>query len=285
MVGLDIYYINVDGRKDRQEYMADQFAELGLKATRVSAITPETLPANTLERWRTITEWKRLSKPEIACSASHRECLKLFLNSNAEFCMIFEDDIIISKHFLKFLHHALKLKQSFSVLRFETYQRECRLRKGYTPEGSDFCVRKMAGVEIGAGAYLVSRSGAKKLLSHQLNITEPYDHVMFDFRVKKPFNYSAYQVVPALCIQQHLLDPSVPMAFPEGSDLEHERRIRMELDATNSSIRKHSNFIIREVVRVWRQTKLWMRLIFTGRIFRWMGITKPVPYIDDIEPR
>jgi len=92
---LPIYFINLEKRKDRLNYIVDHFSKNQVKDFyRVAAIDGNTIKNNT-----------SLSSSELGCVLSHIKAIEDFYNSDNEFAMICEDDLNLS--------NSLKIKFNF----------------------------------------------------------------------------------------------------------------------------------------------------------------------------
>jgi glycosyl transferase family 25 len=94
----NIYYINLDSRKDRKMYFENQMKLVGLTATRFNAI--------------------KHSIGAIGCSMSHLELLKMAKAKNLDDILIMEDDITFLNPniFINSLNNFLINNKNFDVL-------------------------------------------------------------------------------------------------------------------------------------------------------------------------
>jgi len=88
------YLLNVDSRTDRLLNASNRFAEIGQSYKRVSAITGSNLVENgfhLITRPNTEANWRSIQK-----------IFKLFLESEDNFCFVFEDDVVFYPEFASF---------------------------------------------------------------------------------------------------------------------------------------------------------------------------------------
>jgi GR25 family glycosyltransferase involved in LPS biosynthesis len=92
------FYINLESRIDRKQHVEEQFANIGIKATRFNAI--------------------KLQNGAIGCSMSHLKCLEFAKQNNWEHVLIVEDDILFlnPELFKNQLNKFLKNHNSFDVV-------------------------------------------------------------------------------------------------------------------------------------------------------------------------
>lgn len=95
----NIFYINLDSRPDRKEYVETQLSSIGIKnATRFKAV--------------------ELKNGALGCSFSHLKCLEHAKQQNWEHVMIVEDDICFTKphRFVRQMNKFLSIHKNFDVL-------------------------------------------------------------------------------------------------------------------------------------------------------------------------
>jgi len=91
----DSYYINLNHRIDRKELFEKRSREVGIIATRFSAIEPREEDCPLLPS--SVGETRR--KYKVGCSLSHQGIIKIAKERNLENVLIFEDDCIFLENF------------------------------------------------------------------------------------------------------------------------------------------------------------------------------------------
>ncbi|MDO6811817.1 glycosyltransferase family 25 protein [Tenacibaculum soleae] len=94
---IPIYLVSLDEDTQRRETLAKDFPLYYPNITRVSAVDGRKITAKSY--YNSIIDYYRrtnkvLSPAELGCTLSHIKALKLFLNSDNEFALILEDDVI-----------------------------------------------------------------------------------------------------------------------------------------------------------------------------------------------
>lgn len=103
-----VYFINLEKRKDRRDQFENEMQRMGFPCEKVHRI-------------------EAVSKPGIealGCSYSHVKAIDAFLSTNAEYCMIFEDDFqfTIDLHYLHFLlRYIFTTKFPFDIVSLGGY--------------------------------------------------------------------------------------------------------------------------------------------------------------------
>lgn len=197
---MQIYYINLVRRTDRRAFMDEQFAALGLKATRIEAATPDDVSPAELAAYCHPSRPFWLSVKEYACSLSHFRAMSALLEAGQSHAVIFEDDATLSRQLPQFLAALDAEPRSFDLLRIETVERRLRLRPVGAPVAG-IEIARFIGYEGGAAGYIVSRDGAKRILGDARARQRPIDQALFDSHAPLGRRLTVLQINPALCIQ------------------------------------------------------------------------------------
>ena len=96
------YLINLDGSDTRLAQAKKQLDENGIEFERVSAfdgrgLNPSALPEYD-EHHALSYMGRQLKGGELGCYLSHLNCAKLFLQSNADYAVVLEDDMVLREH-------------------------------------------------------------------------------------------------------------------------------------------------------------------------------------------
>jgi GR25 family glycosyltransferase involved in LPS biosynthesis len=111
---LKYYYINLNHRTDRNKHMINQFKSYNIKNyERIEGcmfnLNVENLNGKTNGR--------------IGCTMSHIKTLETFINSEYEYCVIFEDDFLFTinkEEYSKKLEYVFKLNINWDVILFSS---------------------------------------------------------------------------------------------------------------------------------------------------------------------
>jgi GR25 family glycosyltransferase involved in LPS biosynthesis len=155
--------ISLLSRNERRNTVSNTLTDHGIIFSFVDAINGNLIEYSTVEqKLFTQTAFKYLSSGSIGCILSHSAALKKFIESNKEYCIILEDDIIIHERFRTDLESATSLIPS----NFDLFY----LASGIHPKLnlSGWVTSKLfvpLYPRSGQFAYLVSRKGAEKLIN------------------------------------------------------------------------------------------------------------------------
>lgn len=110
---------------------------------------------------------------EVGCFMSHLKALKAFLNSDADWGLILEDDISLPAQLRSLIDRSLAVG-GFDILRLSTVNSGRWLP--VTALDDTYHLGVAVTREKGAGAYLVNRRAAETMLRRYLPMNLPYDH-------------------------------------------------------------------------------------------------------------
>lgn len=104
MKTVKYYAINLQREGEQRENMLRQARERGIEIEIIAAVTGQNLSEcerADYDRKKRLKFFPReLTDDEIACIASHRKALQTFLESNADYGVILEDDTELHPHFI-----------------------------------------------------------------------------------------------------------------------------------------------------------------------------------------
>ena len=187
---VKVWVINLKSRPDRLERISKQLDQMGIIWSRFEAINGENCEKKQLDISVTYGKIGELSDGTRACSASHYKCWQEFLCSNAEFGIFLEDDVQLSFDFKNLIEDLSWLPKKTNVIKLEKFSanRPSKLLLGpvISKTISDTReIRRMYSRHCGAGAYLMSKNGAKKAVNFEKPFLIPVDHLLFNETVSK----------------------------------------------------------------------------------------------------
>lgn len=167
-------------RKDAERWrqMEYQSIRLGLEMNRLDAVAGSELSPREISRLYCPELNRRqfhrpLVKGEIGCYASHREAWRRLLAGSDACLAVFEDDVELSPDLPWVLDLISRLPPGWDMVKLIGRCRETVLRSCPLGTGSEMVAyRRLPSL---TGAYVVSRSGANKLLQHRTPFGRPVD--------------------------------------------------------------------------------------------------------------
>jgi glycosyl transferase family 25 len=215
---MNRYLINLDRSPERLARMRAIFKAMGLDFQRIAAVDGRSLPRDRID---SLTRPKSDGMPwtdqEVGVALSHLNCWKLIAEGSDPFGAVFEDDLYFSYDSYQFLKGGSWINWDFDVIKLETtlinVSIDRRYKIVYTRR-----IHKMLSNHWGAGAYIMSKDFATRLMKEVNFLSDQPDVVLF----RQPSDIRAYQLVPALCIQDLSLRGGNSVGYL-ASTLEAER--------------------------------------------------------------
>jgi len=122
---------------------------------------------------------KDLAPGELGCFLSHRAVLEKIVNKKIPISLIFEDDVILQKDFKSVLENLINCPYPWEAIRFLGKPKIATLmQRKIIKIYKNFYLTRLATSPGGAYAYVITYSGAKKLLKSMSKITCPIDTIM-----------------------------------------------------------------------------------------------------------
>jgi len=105
------YLINLDRSSDRLEAMHAHLTQLGIEYERVPGIDGAKLDEATFQKHTRINRYyKPLRRGEVGCYLSHNKALQCFLDSDAPYALILEDDAQFEADICSVISDAIALR-------------------------------------------------------------------------------------------------------------------------------------------------------------------------------
>ncbi len=174
-----IYVINLDRDKERLASVSANLEALGLGFERLPAVMGKDVPG-----WEQLVDlptyaWRnRLDTPragEVGCYLSHLKALDTFLQTDAPWCVVLEDDVEVLPACAEVLR-ALSEKDDWDLVKLFNFHSGMPVRKRSLGPGHHLVVHLTRTTS--SAAYVVNRRGAERLIQSMRPITEQVDHAL-----------------------------------------------------------------------------------------------------------
>jgi glycosyl transferase family 25 len=208
---MKIFVINLARNPERLERMQRLLDAKGLAFERLDAVDGKTLSEEEIARWsqRKPDGSLCLSPSEVGCMLSHRHAWEQIAAMETGHAVILEDDIHFSADAATFLKSGDWVPADAEIVKIETVRKwKTAVSKTSIPLGDGHSLAKLLGQHFGTGGYIVTASGARRLLEEIGAVHMAIDQIMFDPASDLFNRLSIYQIMPALCIQDQFLDIS-----------------------------------------------------------------------------
>lgn len=117
--------------------------------------------------------YKVLTTSEVGCYLSHRKCWQYLLNSNFEYVVVLEDDFELQEDISTIHQYLADITLPWDCIKLMEYPLKRSAVQSFV------CLNKTLvrydKIPSRTGAYVVSRSGAKKMLAQSEIIARPVD--------------------------------------------------------------------------------------------------------------
>ncbi len=138
---INIFYINLDTRVDRQDNIIQQMSNLNLVAQRVSASVGKDLSVEEksfIDYDKFLCLMKRtITDGEIGCALSHRRIWKYILENDIDYALVMEDDVIFDKRLVEVISDCQNYEY-FDFINFSTttpYSYDSQVARSFIDKG------------------------------------------------------------------------------------------------------------------------------------------------------
>lgn len=277
------YLINLDSRLDRLKHSHEELINNGFTYKRFPAVSGKNLPDSYIrtilssDALNTLDELYRnnhyqLTRGGVGCALSHINIWKILVNSNNDYALIFEDDILFGEKslylyfqkyfkytnkqniyyntidlFLKKMEHKninwdILLLQTMKPYNLDLIQDQSIPLINIKTDKNYYLVKQ--NVFWGTGGYFITKKCALKLLSDVFPLKEQIDFYLSKKSLQKEINI--YSIQPNILNQSILLNTDIQNACPK-CDINTE--IKPYINQSNIFINKSKdNFILLYII-------------------------------------
>ncbi|PZM11307.1 glycosyl transferase [Rhizobium tubonense] len=175
---LPIYLINIDRAAERLAEMTRQSAQLSIEINRVEGVDGALYPR---EQWIDVDEslflkrhGRHILPGEYGCYRSHLLALEQVLAGGRDAAIIIEDDILLDDTFLARAIAAREAAPNADLIKFVNHRWKGFRTFTQSAEG-DILGRCLFGPQGSTACYLVTRSGAEKIMAKLRVMSLPWD--------------------------------------------------------------------------------------------------------------
>lgn len=171
------YIINLDRSPERLKFVKDNVEKLSVPFERISAVDGNLIPKDELQQkvFHSMKDFDARNKLGVfGCYLSHLKSWETFLQSDAEFAIIFEDDVNFNPKILKETIDELIInKKLWDINTFDIRGNGMPLKIKRLSNGQKLVVYLTRVVN--AGAYIINRKAAERLVQKALPIKMQVD--------------------------------------------------------------------------------------------------------------
>ncbi|MBE8189972.1 MAG: glycosyltransferase family 25 protein [Candidatus Thioglobus sp.] len=186
-MNIPIFIINLKKDAKRKQYMQNLLAKFSLKAKFIEAVDGKLLSTKTIKNIysekQSIKNINRgMTKGEIGCVLSHKNIYEQMILDNLPVILVLEDDADFDDKLLDFIQQIDNLPKNWQLIHLGVhfYQEQMRHNIWYGKRLKSHTLRRFTEIRYGTHGYLINNSGAKKMLKHLHQISQPIDHYTGD---------------------------------------------------------------------------------------------------------
>lgn len=222
--------ISLKSAVDRRNHITNEFQNHNVSFEFFDALTPD-LAESYAKKLSLKLQDSNLTGGELACMMSHVAVWRKMIDEGIPYLAVFEDDVYLGADAEYLLNTTNWIKPTWNIIKIEAFSKKVFLSSNYTKiAGCKRQITQLKGENLGTAGYIISKNAAQIYLNHiQNNVLLPLDEMLFDYFINHG-NKPVYQMVPALCIQEMLLNKELPLL---PSALVKDRKDRMHLETTS----------------------------------------------------
>lgn len=152
-------------------YAAEQLSDVDLQKLRPNKEFPPLYP-------------RESTVGEVGCFLSHRKCWQLFLESEADWALVMEDDVYFTRKAKGFVESTDWIPSGVDVCQICSYKPEAEeyfVDDDSLDLGGDFfLIKARSPISYGTQAYWINRKAARLAVEMSQRITGPVDHFLFN---------------------------------------------------------------------------------------------------------
>ncbi|WP_019671980.1 glycosyltransferase family 25 protein [Psychrobacter lutiphocae] len=243
------YVISLKSASERREHIEKEFGKHQVEFEFFDALTPDTAKQYILDNKLPFElEPEHLTPVELACMMSHIAVWKKALAEGVSYFTVFEDDVYLGQDASFYLNSSDWINPNWHILKIETVNNKVILdNTKQIPLAKQRKLVPLKGKHLGAGAYTLSQQGAEQLLAYAMQHTMlPIDETVFRDFIEAD-QEPVYQMVPALCIQDIVLNATADsLQLPSTLEADRRKRMRSEKKGGLAKIRREANRLVEQ---------------------------------------
>lgn len=189
-----VFLINLARSTERLVNSSNALDINSIEFERMNAVDGQTLANDEMEKYCAkpfARYYKKLSKTEVACFLSHRQCWREIIDRNLPWAIILEDDMQVDRSLSTFIQSIADIPFDWDCLKL--MEHPIKRKEKMSQAFKDWQVVTYNKVPARTGAYVLSQSGAIKMLAANQKIVRPVD---IEFQYWWEHNLRIYGVKP-----------------------------------------------------------------------------------------
>jgi GR25 family glycosyltransferase involved in LPS biosynthesis len=177
-MALPVFAINLDGEDNRWSALCANAESIGLDLRRVPAVDGRQIVSPDWERFDLPTarrqNGRKILPTEYGCYQSHLQTLETFLADGSPYGLIIEDDVVFDETTIPRIEAIIAAAPDFDLIKLTNHRTKFFISAAKSSLGDEIG-RTVFGPQGSTAAYLVTRDGARKLISQLAVMKLPWD--------------------------------------------------------------------------------------------------------------
>ncbi|MCL7999470.1 glycosyltransferase family 25 protein [Brucella sp. 21LCYQ03] len=261
---MKCYIVNLDRAPERMERMKQILDLHSIDYQRTAAVDGKLFTRQDMDKYQAQRQQgKPMTVGEIACAESHLAILKMVAEGTEPYAVVMEDDLHLSDDAGFFINSTDWIPQGAEIIKLETVNEPTIVETKALALNEGRKLVRLVYKHWGSGAYVISKSAARKALQNYVAGLTPIDDYLFDPSVN---DFELWQMQPAIAVQDIILiNGAAPQSGYLASGIEGDRHV----NATSQSKKVGALARIkRETIRLIRKTRLRIVTFWGLRVSR-----------------
>jgi glycosyl transferase, family 25 len=203
------YVINLKQDVARMDVINARFQELGLPYERIDAVDGRQMSDAAFDSFARARQLKDggWGRGQAGCFLSHYRVWEQIARGTVPYAAVFEDDVHLAESISEVFKDDSWLPDAFDIVRLETSTNRVLLDRRIVHQVGDRSLHRLRSASWCAGAYILSRAAARKILAIPPARHNSVDHFLFSFEsTSVARELTIYQISPALATQDKFLE-------------------------------------------------------------------------------
>ncbi|GLU25522.1 MULTISPECIES: glycosyltransferase family 25 protein [Brucella/Ochrobactrum group] len=221
---MKCYIVNLDRAPERMARMSQILQSQSIDFERLPAVDGKLFSDNDIKVYRAQRQQgKPMTVGEIACAESHIAIFRKIVAGVDDYAVVMEDDLHLSDDAGAFINSVDWIPSGAEIVKLETVNEPTIIATKHVGLINDRKLVQLAFKHWGSGAYVISKSAARKALMNYVAGLTPIDDYLFDPTVN---DFSLWQMQPAIAVQDIILNNgSAPQSGYLASGIEDGRKV------------------------------------------------------------
>lgn len=247
---MKCYIINLDRSPERMSRMEHLLSSHSIEYERIQAVDGLSFTTDQMfDYYKQHKQGKGMTPGEVACAESHLLAIRKVASGADDYAIIMEDDLHLSDDAGVFINSCEWIPNGVDLIKLETVNEPTIINSDEFKLLNGRRLIALVHKHWGAGAYIISKKAAQKVVKDYVAGAMPVDDYLFDPTIN---TFNLWQIQPSIAVQDIILkDDAKPEKSFLASTLEMERH---EIYRTGESRKIGlAARIKREIVRFFRK--------------------------------